>query len=108
MLGFILQQQSETGQWTLVQFCFLIPTGLRYTVVELELLAVAWAITKCKLFLSGLQRFQIIIDHNPLVPILNTQCLDEIDNPQLQYLCTRLMCLQFYSSVVQRKHKHST
>ena len=86
-IGFILQQQSDTGQWTLVQ--------AGSAVIELELLAVAWAVIKCKLFLSGLQHFQVVTDHSPLVPILNTHHLDEIENPRLQRLRTRLMAYSF-------------
>ena len=54
-LGFILQQQSN-NKWTLIQAGsrFLTDTESRYAVIELEMLAVAWAIQKCKPFLSGL------------------------------------------------------
>ena len=96
-VGFVLQQQSDTGQWTLVQAGsrFLTPTESRYAVIELELLAVTWSVMKCKMFLSGLQHFQVITDHNPLIPILNSHRLDEIDNPRLQRLRTRLMAYNF-------------
>ena len=96
-IGFVLQQQSEIGEWTLVQAGphFLTPMESRYAVIELELLAVTWAVLKCKIFLAGLQQFQIITDHSPLVPILNNHRLDEIDNPRLQRLHTRLMAYNF-------------
>ena len=92
-LGFILQQQSPTGQWVLVQAGsrFLSEAESRYAVIELEMLAVAWAANKCKTFLMGLQNFQVITDHNPLIPILNSHRLDEVDNPRLQRLKTKLM-----------------
>ena len=92
-LGFILQQQSPTGQWVLVQAGsrFLSEAESQYAVIELEMLAVAWAANKCKAFLMGLQNFQVITDHNPLIPILNNHRLDEIDNPRLQRLKTKLM-----------------
>ena len=92
-LGFILQQQSPTGQWVLVQAGsrFLSEAESRYAIIELEMLAVAWAANKCKTFLMGLQNFQVITDHNPLIPILNSHRLDEIDNPRLQRLKTKLM-----------------
>ena len=61
-----------------------------YAVIEL-MLAVCWAIQKCKLFETGLQHFSIIMDHNPLVPISNSYRLDEIENPRLQRLKTRMM-----------------
>ena len=84
-LGFILQQRSKDGTWTLVQagFCFLSDTESRYTTIELEILAVCWATLKCKIFLSGLQHFTVITDHNPLLPILNSYYLDEVENPRL-------------------------
>ena len=80
-----MQQQTAEGQWQLVQAgsrC-LTDTESRYTVVELELLAVTWAIWKCRVFLMGMQHFDVITDHNPLISILNNHRLDEIDNPRL-------------------------
>lgn len=65
---------------------FLSDTESRYVVIELELLAVSWAITKCKNFLAGL-----VTGHNPPIPILNNHRLDEIENPRLQRLKTRIM-----------------
>ena len=58
----------------------------RYAVIKLEMLAVTWTIMKCCLFLAGLQHFNVITDHNPLISILNTHHLDEIENPRLQCL----------------------
>ena len=92
-IGFVLQQQSTAGQWVLIQAGsrFLSSPESRYTIIELELLAVTWAVLKCKMFLEGLQHFKVITDHNPLIPILNSHRLDEIENPQLQRLRTRIM-----------------
>ena len=97
LIGFVLQQQSPTGQWTLVQAGsrFLSSAESRYAIIELELLAVAWAVSKCNMFLMRLQHFQIITDHNPLIAILNSHRLDEIENPRLQRLCTKLMAYNF-------------
>ena len=44
------------------------------------MLAVRWAANKCKMFLMGLQDFQVITDHNPLMPI-NNHRLNEIETP---------------------------
>ena len=95
-LGFVLQQKTAE-QWTLIQAGsrFLSDAETRYAVIELEMLAVSWAITKCRLFLAGLQHFHIITDHNPLISILNTHCLDEIENPRLQRLKARIMEYHF-------------
>ena len=46
-------------------------------------------------FLVGLQHFQVFKDHNPLIPILNNHRLDEIENPHLQRLRTRIMGYNF-------------
>ena len=63
----------------------------RYVIIELKTLAVAWAISKCHIFLAGLQQFQVVTDHHPLIPILNSHRLNEIENPRLQRLKTKLM-----------------
>ena len=47
------------------------------------------------MFLGGLQHFTVVTDHNPLIPILNSHCLDEVENPQLQRLRTQLMAYNF-------------
>ena len=96
-LGFILQQQSPTGKWGLIQAGsrFLTAAESRYAVIELELLAVAWSVLKCKVFLLGVQNFTIMTDHSPLIPILNSHRLDEIENPRLQRLRTRLMAFSY-------------
>ena len=66
------------------------------------MLAVCWAISKCKLFLTGLQHFTVITDHNPLIPILNNHRLDEVENPQLQKLKTWLMAYHFTAQWLKR------
>lgn len=98
-LGFLLlqRQHSEGSDWRVVQAGsrFLTDTESRYAVIELECLAVAWAIKKYHLFLAGLDHFMVITDHSPLIPILNSHRLDEIENPRLQHLRTRIMSYNF-------------
>ena len=98
-LGFLLlqRQTNVNSDWSVVQAGsrFLTDAESRYAVIELECLAVAWAIKKCHLFLAGLDHFTIITDHNPLIPILNSHRLDEIENPRLQRLRTRIMGYNF-------------
>ncbi|XP_045122967.1 uncharacterized protein LOC123511049 [Portunus trituberculatus] len=65
---------------------FLTDAETRYATIELELLAVVWAMSKCRLHLIGLQHFTLMTDHRPLVPILNAYTLDAIENPRLQRL----------------------
>ena len=59
------------------------------------MLALAWAIAKSRLFLAGLPHFLVVTDHHPLVPILNNHRLDEIENPRLQRLKTRIIGYNF-------------
>ena len=81
-LGFILQQNVE-DRWVLIQAGsrFLTDPESRYAVIELELLAVVWAMSKCNIFLAGSPHFTVMTDHHPLIPILNSHRLDEIENP---------------------------
>ena len=93
-LGYALWQ-LQTGHWRLIQ-CgsrFLSDAETRYAVIELECLAVAWAAHKCSLYLLGTS-FEVITDHRPLIPILNSQSLDQIENPRLQRLALKLRAYQ--------------
>ena len=94
-LEFSLQQ--NTAGWNLIQAGsrFLKDTESRYAVIKLEMLAVCWGVSKCNLFLTGLQHFTIVTDHNPLIPILNNHHLDELENPRLQRLKIRFMGYNF-------------
>ena len=83
-LGFVLLQEQK-GEKKLVQ-CgsrFLGDAETRYSMVELELLGVVWAMKKCHIYLSGMKDFKIIVDHKPLESILNKKTLNEVDSPRL-------------------------
>ena len=101
-LGFILQQKNKE-RWALVQAGsrFLTDPESRYAIIELELLAVSWAMSKCDIFLAGLPHFTVVTDHHPLIPILNNHRLDEIENPRLQRLKTRTMAYNFTAEWVK-------
>ena len=103
-LGFVLQQEHQ-GSWHIVQAGsrFLTDTETRHAVIELEMLSVAWAAQKCRIFLAGLPTFTVITDHSPLVPILNSHRLDEIENPRLQRLRTRLLAYNFIAKWIKGK-----
>jgi len=55
---FVLQQKTA-DTWTLIQAGsrFLSDAETRYAVIELEMLAVVWSVTKCRVFLASLQHF---------------------------------------------------
>ena len=67
-------------------------------MVKLELLAVVWAMRKCRIYLQGLPNFKLIVDHKPLESILNTQTLDMVDNPRIQRLKEKLSAFIFYTT----------
>jgi len=95
-LGFVLKQEVD-GVWKTVQAGsrFLSPAETRYAMIELELLAIAWAAKKTAMFIEGLPRSQLEIwtDHQPLVPILEKYSLPEIENKRLQRLKMKVMHL---------------
>lgn len=82
-LGYALLQKQE-GRWRLIQCGSR--TESRYAMVELELNAVEWAMSKCRLYLLGLPKFILVVDHQPLVTILDKYTLDAVENPRLQRL----------------------
>ena len=87
-LGFACLQQHKDKSWKLVD-CgsrFLSSTESRYATIELEMLAIVWALKKCRRYLAGRPHFEVITDHKPLIPIINSKGLNEIENPRLQRL----------------------
>ena len=69
-LGAVLQQQDEIG-WRPIHFAsrFLTPLEENYSINELELLAVVWAIEHFKNYLYGI-KFQVVSDHKALATVL--------------------------------------
>ena len=62
---------------------FLQPSENSHVAIEGEMLAVTWALKKCRMFLLGCPKFYIFTDNQPLVKILGEKSLGEIDNPKL-------------------------
>ena len=58
-IGFCLVQEGANRQLSLIQCgsCSLTPTQQRYATVELELMAIQWAVKKCDYYLRGLPNF---------------------------------------------------
>ena len=59
-------------------------------MVELELLGVVWALKKCSLYLLGMNKFKVIVDHKPLESIINNKTMNEIETPRIQRLKDKL------------------
>ena len=69
-LGAVLHEQDEIG-WRPIHFAsrFLTPLEENYSINELELLAVVWAIEHFKNYLYGI-KFQVVSDHKALATVL--------------------------------------
>ena len=75
---------------------FLLVFGYEVTkdtdtkIVELELAAVVWAIRKCRIYLSGLPNFTLMVDNQALVAILDRYTLDPAADRIDEYVDTEL------------------
>ena len=71
--------------WRLVfagsRFC--TPAESRYASVEGEAAAIAWALEKARMFVSGCPNLIVVTDHEPLLGILGDRSLSDIPNPRL-------------------------
>ena len=61
---------------------FLSPAEQNYSPIEGEGLAVVNALQKTRHYTQGCDKLIICTDHKPLVPVLSTKTLENIDNPQ--------------------------
>ena len=106
-LGFVLKQETSPGVWQTVQAGsrFLSDAETRYAMIELEMLAIAWACKKWSMFIEGLTKAQFTIwtDHQPLVPIHTSYSLPQIENRRLQRLRMKVDHLQFSVQWVRGK-----
>ena len=95
-LGFVLLQRETDGRHRLIT-CgsrSLIPAESRYATIELELLAISWAVEKCRFFLLGMPEFTVLTDHRPLVGVM-AKNLAEVDNNRLQRIRETLLPYNF-------------
>ena len=94
-LGYALGQNVD-GRFKLVS-CgskSLTPTQQRYATIELECLAVYFAIDKCSYYLKGGTHFTVATDNKPLEGIFAKDLYD-IPNPRLQRLREKLVEYNF-------------
>ena len=82
-LGYMLAQKKDDGTLGVVKCgsCSLLPAHKNYATIELELMAIVWAIEKCGYYLKGAQ-FSVITDHKPLIGLMEKNLCD-IDNLRL-------------------------
>ena len=66
-IGFVIRQQHPDGHWRVIQAGsrFLTDTEKRYAMIEIEMSAIVWAMSKGRMFLEGLKHFDLWTDHKP-------------------------------------------
>ena len=62
------------------------------------MLAVVWAVLKCRMYLMGLPKIALIVDHAPLLPFLNSYTLDQMSSPRMQRLCLKVAAYNLQAS----------
>ena len=65
-------------------------TEARYAI-DIEMLGIVSVVKKCRVFLQGLQHFEMVTDHISLLIVINKYHLNEIENPHLQRLKMKLI-----------------
>ncbi|XP_068233432.1 uncharacterized protein [Palaemon carinicauda] len=95
-MGFVfLQQHGEAWKFIQCGSRFLTDAETRYAVIEVEMAAVLWAVRKCCVYLAGLPYFDQVVDRRPLVPILNSKHIGEVENPRLPRMKMKLRIFTF-------------
>ena len=70
---------------------FLTPSESRYATIELEALGACWAMKECNMYLQGLPHFTLVTNHQPLIPILNSKEISDVENLRLQRLMMKML-----------------
>ena len=105
-LGFgLLQKQDCQLKLLMASSRLLTDTESRYATIEIEMCSVIHAMRKCKNFLKGLPHYTLIVDHKPLVKIIDKYSLDAAENPWLQRMKKKLA--PFVFTTVWRKGKRA-
>ena len=90
-LGYALIQRAQDGNPRLIQCSSrsLTSAEKNYATIELECLAIAWAIEDCRFYLLG-ARFEVLTDHKPLEGVFKKPLADLL-NPRLLGFRLRLV-----------------
>ena len=74
---------------------FCTPAEARYHPIEGELLGVVWALEKTRMFTLGCDQLLVLVDHKPLIGLLKSRELGDIENPRLEHLAERCLRWRF-------------
>ena len=104
-LGFVLQQMVD-GVWKPVQAGSRFLTAIKSgnAMIGLEALGACWAMKKCDMFLRGLPHLKLVTDHQPLIPILNSKGIADVENHRLQRLMMKMLPYTLSAEWVKGKH----
>ena len=61
-----------------------------HSTLELELAAIVWVVQKCNFFLKGIEQFEVVTDHRPLISIF-AKNLNQIDNKRVVRLREKIL-----------------
>ena len=94
-LGYALIQRDE-GKVKLLDCSSrtLSSAERNYATIELEALAIAWAMQKSHFYLRACPQFKVLTDHRPLVGIFKKD-FDDVTNSRLQRIIMRTQCFNF-------------
>ena len=85
---------NRYSRWSTAVLKGLYPTQQRYSTIELECMAIVWAILKCSFYLRGLPRFAVYTDHKPLFGVFQKDIFD-LASPRLQRLREKVSMFSF-------------
>jgi hypothetical protein len=95
-MGYALIQKDSDGKIRLVNCnsTSFSSTQRNYATIELEALAIKWAIEKCSYYLRGMPEFVVMTDHKPLIGIFKKP-LYEISNTRIESYRVKLVDYNF-------------
>ena len=99
-LGFALMQKQESEEFLIICGSRNISDAeKRYAPIELEAVAICWAILKCRLYLLG-GYFTVVTDHRPLLGIFSKR---DTENTRLRRVLDKLAPYTFDVKWIQGK-----
>ena len=95
-IGYALVQEGSDGKIRLLD-CgsrTLSSAERNYATIELEALAIQWAMQKSYFYLRACPHFTVLTDHRPLVGVFRKN-IDEVENSRLQRIMMKTQCYNF-------------